>query len=238
MRKWPGWLGNVCAATRLSSKIVRRSLRQVEASATDSVSIGGWFFAADPERSFLEQTIFWAPEAVPTIIPVRPALLVGSHSHVSLQLGKLSEGQFRQGPDGWHAVLYLRGVEHRIWFKQAPILAAAYTVELPLDRDFDIRAGAGMRLWRGLNGRPQGAPPHAISAHRRRRIALALRASDARGGGATYREIAEIILPAQRIPRQEWGTHEVRDQIIRLVKTGLALVQGGYRALLKPTRKK
>ena len=45
-------------------------------------------------------------------------------------------------------------------------------------------------------------------------------------------------LPAQRIPRQEWGTHEVRDQIIRLVKTGLALVQGGYRALLKPTRKK
>ena len=42
----------------------------------NSGSIGGWFFAADPDRSFLEQTVFWAPEAVPTIVPVRPTLLV------------------------------------------------------------------------------------------------------------------------------------------------------------------
>ena len=205
---------------------------------TDSDSIGGWFFAADPERSFLEQTIFWAPEAVPTIVPVRPSLLVGSHTHVRLDLNELNESQFRQGPDGWHAVLYLRGVEHRIWLKEAPIIAAAYTVEFPFDRDFEFRAVAGMRLWRGLNGRPQGAPPHAISAHRRRRIALALRASDAQTDGATYYEIAEVMLPAQRISKRDWGTHEVRDQIKRLVKTGLALVQGGYRALLRPPSRK
>jgi len=205
---------------------------------TDSVSIGGWFFAADPERSFLEQTLFWAPEAVPTIVPVRPALLAGSHTHVRLDLNELNESQFRQGPDGWHAVLHLRGVEHRIWLKEAPIIAAAYTVELPFDRDFEFRVGAGMRLWRGLNGWPQGAPPHAISAHRRRRIALALRASDAQTDGATYYEIAEVMLPAQRISKRDWGTHEVRDQIKRLVKTGLALVQGGYRALLRPPSRK
>jgi len=205
---------------------------------TDSDSIGGWFFAADPERSFLEQTIFWAPEAVPTIVPVRPALLAGSHTHVRLDLNELNDSQFRQGPDGWHAVLHLRGVEHRIWLKEAPIIAAAYTVEFPFDRDFEFRAGAGVRLWRGLNGRPQGAPPHAISAHRRRRIALALRASDAQTDGATYYEIAEVMLPAQRISKRDWGTHEVRDQIKRLVKTGLALVQGGYRALLRPPSRK
>jgi len=205
---------------------------------TDSGSIGGWFFAADPERSFLEQTIFWAPEAVPTIVPVRPALLAGSHTHVRLDLNELNESQFRQGADGWHAVLHLRGVEHRIWLKEAPIIAAAYTVELPFDRDFEFRVGAGMRLWRGLNGWPQGAPPHAISAHRRRRIALALRASDAQTDGATYYEIAEVMLPAQRISKRDWGTHEVRDQIKRLVKTGLALVQGGYRALLRPPSRK
>ena len=171
-------------------------------------------------------------------MPVRPALLVGSHTHVRLDLNELNESQLRQGPDGWHAVLYLRGVEHRIWLKEAPIVAAAYIVELPLDRDFEFRADAGRRLWRGLNGRPQGAPPHAISAHRRRRVALALRASDARTDGATYREIAEVLLPAQRIPKREWGTHEVRDRIIRLVKTGFALVQGGYRALLRPPSQK
>ena len=205
---------------------------------TDSDSIGGWFFAADPERSFLEQTVFWAPEAVPTVVPVRPALLAGSPTHVRLDLNELNESQFRQGPDGWHAVLHLRGVEHRIWLKEAPIIAAAYTVEFPFDRDFEFRAVAGMRLWRGLNGRPQGALPHAISAHRRRRIALALRASDAQTDGATYYEIAEVMLPAQRISKRDWGTHEVRDQIKRLVKTGLAFVKGGYRALLRPPSRK
>ena len=171
-------------------------------------------------------------------MPVRPASLVGSHTHVRLDLSELNESQFRQGPDGWHAVLSLRGVEHRIWFREATIIAAAYAVELPLDRDFEFRAAAGTRLWRGLSGRPQGAPPHAISAHRRRRIALALRASDARTDGATYREIAEVLLPAQRVPEQEWRTHELRDRIIRLVKTGFALVQGGYRALLRPLSRK
>jgi len=175
---------------------------------------------------------------VPTIVPVRPTLLVGPHTQVRLDLNGLTESQFRQGPDGWHAVLYLRGVEHRIWFKEAPILAATYTVELPLDRDFEFRADAGRRLWRGLNGRPQGLPPHAISAHRRRRIAHALRASDARTDGATYWEIAEVLMPAHGIPKSDWGTHEVRDQIKRLVKTGFALVQGGYRALLRPSSRK
>jgi hypothetical protein len=231
--------GNAYAAAHRSNEITRRSHHQSELWTTDSGSIGGWSFEADPDQSFLEQTIFWAPEAVPTIVPVRPAVIVSSpHTHIRLDLNDLNESQLRQGPDGWHAVLHLRGVEHRIWFKDVPVVAAAYTVELPLDRDFEFRAGAGMRLWRGLNGRPQGASPHAISAHRRRRIALALRASDARADGATYREIAEVLLPAQRIVKREWRTHEVRDRIVRLVKTGFALVQGGYRALLRPSPRK
>jgi hypothetical protein len=171
-------------------------------------------------------------------VPVRPVSLVGSRTQVRLHLNELQESQFRQGPDGWHAVLSLRGVEHRIWFKEAPIVAAAYTVEFPFDRDFEFRASAGIRLWKGLNGRPQGAPPHAVSAYRRRRIALALRASDASSEGATHREIAEVLLPGQRIAERDWETHEVRDQVKRLVKTGFALVQGGYRALLRPLSRK
>jgi len=81
-------------------------------------------------------------------------------------------------------------------------------------------------------------PLHALSAYRRRRLALALRALDARMDGATYREIAEVLLPSQRIPERDWGTHDVRNRIIRLVKTGFALVQGGYRALLRPPSRK
>jgi hypothetical protein len=200
--------------------------------------IGGWFFAADPDQSFLEQIVFWAPEVLPTVIPVRPALLVSSHSQVSLDLNNLETGQLRQGPDGWHAVLHLNGVEHRVWLKEAPVVAVTYAVELPLDRDFEFRADAGRRLWRGLNGRPQGEPLHALSAIRRRRLALALRALDARIDGATYREIAKVLYPAERISERDWGTHDLRNRIIRLVRTGLALMHGGYRALLRPPPRK
>ena len=204
-------------------------------------SNGGWFFAADPGQSCLEQTIFWAPEVLATVIPVRPApvtpaLIAGPHSRVRLDLGNLDHGQLRQAPDGWHAVMHLHGVEHRIWCKEAPIVSAAYIVEFPLDRDFEFRADAGRRLWRGLNGRPQGKPLHMLSVYRRRRLALALRALDARSDGATYREIAEVLLPAHRIVKRDW--HDVRNRIARLVKTGLAMAQGGYRALLRPPSRK
>lgn len=203
-----------------------------------SDSIGGWFFAADPDKSFIEQTIFWAPEALVTVIPVRPALLVSSHAHISLNLSDLGDGQLRQAPDGWHAVLHLHGVEHRVWLKEPPVITVSYAVELPLDRDFEFRADAGRRLWRGLNGRPQGEPLHALSPNRRRRLALALRALDARMDGATYREIAEVMFPNERISERDWRTHDLRNRIIRLAQTGLAMMRGGYRALLRPSPRK
>ncbi|WP_448044339.1 DUF2285 domain-containing protein [Bradyrhizobium liaoningense] len=203
-----------------------------------SANAGGWLFAADPNQSFVEQTVFWAPEALPTVIPVRPASLVGPHSHVSLDFNDLNEGQLRQGHDGWHAVLHLQGVEHRIWLKEAPVVAVTYAVELPFDRDFEFRVDAGRRLWRALNGRPPGEPLHALAPHRRRRFALALRAFDARTDGATYREIAEVIYGPERISERDWRTHDLRNRTIRLAQTGFALVRGGYRALLRPRSRK
>jgi hypothetical protein len=163
-------------------------------------------------------------------------LLASSHAHISLNLSDLGDGQLRQGPDGWHAVLHLHGVEHRVWLKEAPVVAVTYAVELPLDRDFEFRADAGRRLWRGLNGRRQGEPLHALSPNRRRRLSHALRALDARIDGATYREIAEVMFPNERISERDWGTQ--RNRVIRLAQTGFALMRGGYRALLRPPLRK
>jgi len=230
--------GNVSAATPVFDAINGVSRQLALPQLLKLGSVGGWFFAADPDQSFLEQTIFWAPEVLPTVIPVRPTLLVGAHSHVSLDLSELNKAQLRQGPDGWHAVLHLHGVEHRVWLKEAPIVAVTYAVELPFDRDFEFRADAGRRLWRALNGRPPGAPLHALSAHRRQRVALALRALDARMDGSTYREIAEVLFGAGRIPERDWKTHDLRNRTIRLVQTGFALMRGGYRALLRPSSRK
>ncbi|HAR25926.1 MAG TPA: hypothetical protein DCS46_16425, partial [Bradyrhizobium sp.] len=65
-----------------------------------------------------------------------------------------------------------------------------------------------------------------------------LRALDARTDGSTYREIAEVLFGAGRISERDWKTHDLRNRTIRLVQSGLALMRGGYRALLRPTSRK
>jgi hypothetical protein len=182
--------------------------------------------------------VFWAPEVLPTVIPIRPAVPFSADTHVSLKLGELTAGELRQASDGWYAVLNLRGVEHRVWLKETPVITEAYAIELPLDRDFEFRAHAARRLWRTLKNRPPGPPLHVFSAQRRRRLALALRALDARMDGSTYREIAEVLFGARQIPERAWKTHDLRNRTIRLVQTGFALMRGGYRALLRPPPRK
>jgi Uncharacterized conserved protein (DUF2285) len=182
--------------------------------------------------------VFWAPEVLPTVIPIRRAVPFGADTRVSLRLSELTAGELRQAPDGWYAVLYLRGVEHRVWLREIPVISKTYAVELPFDRDFEFRAHAARRLWRTLNDRPAGPPLHVFSAQRRRRLALALRALDARIDGSTYREIAEVLFGAGQIPERAWKTHDLRNRTIRLVQTGFALMRGGYRALLRPLPRK
>jgi len=149
----------------------------------------------------------------------------------------LGSGEVRQASDGWHAVVRMRDVEHRLWLRETPAVGAAYAVELPLDGDFADRAHASQRFWRALNGRSPGAPLHELSAQRRQRLTLALRALDGRLDGGTYREIAEVLFGAKRIPERSWKTHDLRNRTVRLVQTGFYLMRGGYRALLKRPRK-
>jgi hypothetical protein len=175
---------------------------------------------------------------LPTVVPISPALTSSADTRVSLKLTGLIAGEVRQADDGWYAVLYLRGVEHRVWLKEPPVIAKTYAVELQLDRDFEFRAHAARRLWRTLNDRPPGPPLHVFSPQRRRRLALALRALDARMDGSTYREVAEVLFGAKQIPERAWKTHDLRNRTIRLVQTGFALMRGGYRALLRPLSRK
>jgi hypothetical protein len=155
-----------------------------------------------------------------------------------LDLADLSAGESRDASDGWHAVLRLRGVEHRLWLREAPTTGVSYAAELPFDGDFDIRAHAAHRLWRALSGLSAGPPFHRLSPQRRQRLMLALRALDARIDGATYRMIAEGLFGAKSIPERAWKTDDLRNRTIRLVKTGVALMHGGYRELLRLSRRK
>lgn len=105
-------------------------------------------------------------------------------------------------------------------------------VLLPLDKLFDIRVGAALRLWRSLRGRNPGPNPAALSLQRRRRLILALRALDGRLAGASYRELAIILLKLEDMSDATWQTDERRGQVIRLAQLGASLMTDGYRDLL------
>jgi hypothetical protein len=61
---------------------------------------------------------------------------------------------------------------------------------------------------------------------------LALRALDGRLDGATHREIAAALFGANAVPERDWISHELRDRTARLVRLGIAMMNGGYRRLL------
>ena len=143
----------------------------------------------------------------------------------------------RRAADGWHAVLRIGSVDHRVWFKEPPVLGASYAAELPFDGDFVARAYAARRLWRAMNGRAPGPAFNHLSKQRRERLSAAIRALDAHSAGGSYRVIAEALFGKTRIPERAWKTHDCRNRTIRLVKSGIALVRGGYRKLLRPGRR-
>ena len=115
--------------------------------------------------------------------------------------------------------------------------ATPAAVVIPLDAYFDTRADAALRLWRIATGRPHGRPSDRFTRHRRQRLALTLRALDARLADQSYRAIAQSLFGRARIPAGPgWKTHELRDRTIRLARAGMKLMQGGYLDLLRYPR--
>ncbi|RXH41608.1 hypothetical protein XH94_08190 [Bradyrhizobium zhanjiangense] len=180
--------------------------------------------------------MFWAPEVLAAVVPVKVASTADLVS-ASQPLLDLAAGQVRRAVDGWHAVLRIGAVDHRVWSKDAPVPGASYAADLPFDDDFDARAYAARRLWRAMNGRVPGPAFHTLSKQRRERLSAAIRALDAHSAGGSYRVIAEALFGKKRIPDRAWKTHDLRNRTIRLVQGGLALMRGGYGKLLRPGRK-
>ena len=150
----------------------------------------------------------------------------------------IAKGQVRRAADGWHAVLRIDAVDHRVWSRDPPSVGAYYIAELSFDGDFGARAYAARRLWRAMNGRAPGPALHELSKQRRERLTAVLRALDAHSAGGTYRVVSEALFGKKRVLDRSWKDHDLRSQIIRLVKSGIALTRGGYRALLRPSSRK
>ncbi|MBI5263842.1 MAG: DUF2285 domain-containing protein [Bradyrhizobium sp.] len=151
----------------------------------------------------------------------------------NLDLRRLSREELRHAPDGWHVVTRMGGATHRFWLDKLPADGRSLILHLPLDADFDLRAHAAHRFWSALEKRPVAPSRPVLSLERCQRLTLALRALDGRTEGNSYRTIAEVLFGSRRIPERSWKTHDLRSRTIRLVQSGLSLMRGGYRALLR-----
>ena len=140
------------------------------------------------------------------------------------------------GLDGRHVVIADARGEHRLWLRDStPGRPAAAMI--PLDRDFATRIASLLRFHHLLLGRATGPQPRGwpLSAYRQARLQRMLCALDLHMTGATYREIAVVLGDAEaaHLPVTEWKMSSSRSAVIRLVKSGVAMVNGGYRKLLR-----
>ncbi|PLP60819.1 hypothetical protein CYK37_00440 [Mesorhizobium loti] len=107
---------------------------------------------------------------------------------------------------------------------------------IPLDADTPGRIEALSRLWRSWQGLSVPSDTR-LTAQRRRRLRLMLRAADGRENAASYREIAQGFYGASRVASESWKTSPLRDTVIGLVEGASALIAGGYLQLLRHRRR-
>ena len=162
----------------------------------------------------------------------------GGTERFALDWTELGNRELRRASDGWHGVVALAGATHRLYLPTIPAKGAPLSLELPLDATLDIRLEAAHRFWCAIDGRRLGPSPLALPPQRRRRFVLMLRALDAWLSGHSYREVAEGLFGKARVDRRPWKDSDLRSHIIRLIKSGVALMRGGYRALLRPSSRK
>jgi len=188
-----------------------------------SPGAGGCFYGTtnDPDATL------WTAEALPSVIALTrlpPGLVHPKFKSKPLSLDPILAAE------GDDYVIERLGVEMRVHLDSGGVNPTA--VLLPFDGLFEVRVAAALRLWRALEGRRPGPNPAALSEARRNRLILALRALDGRLDGATHREIAAALFGANAVPEREWISHELRDRTARLVRLGVAMMNGGYRRLL------
>lgn len=184
----------------------------------------------DPRLSAVEVRVFWLPTATPfTVIlsPAPPDLDLPSPTPV------LNLDQLRSFAP--YAAIGPAGREQQI-FVLGDVGLETMAAMVLLDGDLPHRLDAIMRLWRRLTA-GSAEPPGVLTPQRRRRLVETLRALDGHLDGATTREIAAGLFGEERLPTgAEWKAHDLRSRAKRLIGAGRTLMNGGYRALLRPPR--
>ena len=178
------------------------------------------------------ESIFWIPSLQPEAVLLSGASSARGSAAAPVDLTHLPGLDLRRADDGWHGVWRAGGIVHQFWLTEMPSDGAAvYTLTLPFDALFELRAHAARRLWRALNGRSPGRPFRAMPDQLRELHILTLRALDARQCGESYRTIAEALLGFHGT-KTDWEGDPRKNKARRLVASGQRMMRGGYRTLL------
>ncbi len=193
----------------------------------------GLRFLADPNQGAHEATVFWHPEELASVIILAPTpARVGLDSFVVDDW--LMSLPCRHGEDGTHVLLKEDKARYQILLTTPPKNGVVRLALIPMDIGTPRRAHATQKFWDyAMRGHPR---PRFTGASRLDRLDIALRALDLRQSGASYRAIAETLFGPQLTDGPPWKTSAVRDTVIRLVRTGLIMMHGGYRKLLGPNQ--
>lgn len=194
---------------------------------------GGYRFAGDPQRTALDQAIFWIPVADPGAILLQNISFATSDSAAAEQFMRLHE---LDRIDAEHLRIGVAGERFEVMRISADSSGILIAVVV-LDNDMLERLHALSRFCAMLTRRP-ALPDNRLTPQRRRRTRQMLLASDARAAGATYREIAIAIYGHARVASEPWKTSSLRDATIGFVEGGLAMIAGGYLQLLRYRRRR
>ncbi|MCB1464324.1 MAG: DUF2285 domain-containing protein [Nitratireductor sp.] len=99
------------------------------------------------------------------------------------------------------------------------------------DRFLEDRLDAIRRFSHAINRR-RSVEDLRVTPYRRNNLRQMLRVIDGRRSGATFQEIAEIVLRADHVSATAWKSMPERDTVMRRFREGMRFVEGSYRSLL------
>lgn len=200
--------------------------------ATPSPGAGGCDFLADPDLNADDAPVFWLPQlhAATVVLVANPAATAETFRfQPDHWRGKRIE---RRAEDGLFLILIDGPSEYHLWLPGPPSEGEPVAALIPLDDTAEIRAAAAARFRSYALAAELEHPRRAPRPRLTRQIG-SLRALDAHLDGASYRSIAETLFGRSRLANEPWKTCSLRDTTIRLVRTGIKLMRGGYLEFLR-----
>lgn len=179
--------------------------------------------------------VYWQPEIDPGTVILTAKTPVMRLDPISLP--EIDETATHRDPEGLSLRIGDNAEQVRLLLIDDARPDVPLAALVPLDETCLDRIEALTRLSRFLRGHPLVADPR-LTAQRRRRLRRMLQAIDGHIAGATYREIANTIYGTSRVAADPWKTSALRDSTIALVRDGRAMINGGYRRLLRHPRRK